>query len=344
VSRRGFLALCLVTLAAVAGAAALELVRSPADRPTLAGERVFPALADKLDQVARIAVVTPEARFTLARAEDGEGWISPSAGGYPVRAARVNALLVALSELELIAPRTARPALYHRLGVGPPGTPDSQSRRLTLRDAEGTVLADLIVGKQRHRRTGRRDRGTYIRRPDADRAYLAAGLVDLSDRVYPWLDSLLLDLDPARVRRVEIRRPDGGRLLAVRPGEGVPAMGLADLPAGARPDVAAVRALPKLLEGLRFEAVRRRPAVALPPPQSVAEVTTFDGLRVTARVHRLDGAYWLTLDAEATSAAGAAVRAEAERLSRRGPGWAYRVADYVGERLSQSLDDLLRPK
>ena len=355
-TRRGFRVLCLLTLAAVAGAVAVQVAQPAPDRPTLDGEKVFPALAGRLDAVARIAVTTPEGGFTLVRegGREGNGWIAASAGGYPAREDRINALLVELSALELLAPKTARPALYSRLGVAPPESSGAQSRRVTLYDRDGAVLADLIVGKQRHTRTGRRDQGTYVRRPDSARAYLAAGLIDLSDTVYPWLDSLVLDIAPERVRRVEITRPGGGRLLAIRPERGAPAMGLAGLSRGDRPDVAEVRKLPRVLEGVRFDAVRRRESVSLPAPRAVAEVATFDGLRVRLRVYRHAGADWLTLTARAGDGQagdgqaqdGATARTDAARLTRRGAGWryegwAYKVAPYLAERLSQSLPDLL---
>jgi hypothetical protein len=338
-TRREFQWLCALTLAAVLAAAVARLAQAPADRLDLDGARAFPELEARLESVARIEVATPETTFALARA--GEGWVAASEHGYPARPARANKLLVELATLELLAPKTAQPDLYHRLAVGPVDAPGSRARRVTLRDAAGAVLADLIVGKQRHARTGRRDRGTYVRRPDAARSYLAAGFIDLSDTVYPWLRSKVLDVAPERVRKVEIRTARGPRLLAIRPEPGVPAMGLAGVPPGARPSIAAVRKLPHVLEGVRFEAVEPAAGFALPPPVALATVETFDGLRVAVRVHQRMTTYWLTARASAMDGAGESVADEVAALAPRLDGWAFQVADYLGARLSQSLDDVL---
>jgi hypothetical protein len=338
-SRGGFWTLCLITLMTVVAAVAVQMARVSEDTIRLQGTRLFPDLEKRLNAVARVEIETPEARFTLAR--DGDGWMSPSADGYPVKRERANRLLVEVARLDLIAAKTARPELYSRLAVGDPTTPGARSRRMTLRDSEGRVMADLIVGKQRHARTGRRDRGTYVREPESARAFLAAGFIDLSDTVYPWLRSRLIDLDPERVSRVEITPRDGRRLLAVRPEQGAPAMGIAGLPSGARPNVAAIRELPEVLTGVRFDAVRSRADLALPPPLSEARITTFDGLRVSARVYRRMGEYWLTLSGDAAPEAAPGIQDEARDLAARTDGWAFAVADYLGERLSQSLGDIL---
>lgn len=342
---RSFLTLLALTVVVVLAAVLAHTTGGGTDRLPMTGERAFPALEDGLESVTQIAVETAESRFVVKRGGHGEGaergWVAASHYGYPARETEVNALLVELASLELIARKTARPDLHRRLAVDAPDRPDALGRRVTLRDAQGAILADLIVGRQRHRRTGERDRGTYVRRPGEDRAYLAAGFLDLSDRVYPWLRSKLFDVDPDRIERIDIRPVAGRRLLAIRPREGMRAMGIAGLAEGSRIQVPKVRKLPKILRGIRFDDVKPQDRVNLGAPQSLARVATFDGLRVRVRVHRVDGDDWLTFRVEAAPDAETAVKEALGAQRERLHGWAFRVAPYLAERFSRSLDTLL---
>ena len=339
-TRRAFLILCVLTALTIAAASLAQLHERRGDRLKLSGERVFPALSARLSEVHSIAIKSAKAQFVLKRREN-DAWVAASQHGYPVKSERVNRVLVALAELEIIAPKTARSELYRRIGVGQPDADSARSRQITLKTKSGRVLADLIAGQQRHARTGRRDSGTYIRRPGEARAYLAAGLLDLSDTIYPWLQTRIVDIAPSQIRRVAIHPRNGKRLLAIRPERGAPAMGIADLPPGARPQVEAVRELAHVLEGVRFDTVEPLEKARLAAPLAKARISTFDGLRVSVNVYRRLNAYWLTFDAAAAQEAPQSTIARAETLKARTAGWAYKVADYLGERFSQSLDSIL---
>jgi hypothetical protein len=268
---------------------------------------------------------------------DGEGWAVESEHGYPARTERVNRLLVGLANLEKIAPKTADPARFQRLAVGDPAS-DPLARRVRLTGDGGAEIARLIVGKQRHELTGRASSGTYVRVPGEARAWLAAGLVDLADDAYPFLDTALIDLPAGQVRRIEVARVGGGRLVAVRPAENAPALAIAGVPQGRELDVAAVRRLGSLLSAIKFDRVD--PADDLTGATRVAatRVVTFDGLRLDVRVFDRDGRFWLTL---AAAAERADAEADAAHLNARVNGWAYMIADYIAERLTRTQADVL---
>jgi hypothetical protein len=341
-SPRLVLALVAIAVLSAGGALVAERLRPEPAAAVLSGEPILPELRAQLSAVQRIRVRVGDGGYVLARAGDGDGWVAASAHGYPVKPERVNRLLVGLANLERIEPKTADPARFARLSVGDPER-DPTARLVRLTDAEGAVLAELIVGRQRHGLTGRADAGTYVRRPDGTRAWLAAGLADLSDGIYPWLQTLVIDVDPGAIRRIEITHAEGGRLVAVRPQRGAPALAIADVPAGRGLSVEQVRRLGSLLAQVKFDAVE--PAGGFRPDRRLAQsvVRTFDGLAVTLDVMRRDGRYWLQLraapDAKAPDRAAAEARAAA--LNARVAGWSYQVADYVAERLTRRLDDLL---
>ncbi len=336
-----FLILLVATLAVGAAAVASYLAERRSDTLDLAGEPLFPELAERLETVRSVEVVSPGGGYELRRR--GDGWVAASRHGYPVKAERVNRTLVALARMEKLEPKTRRAELYHRIHVGDPEAEGAKSRLLRLKARGGEVLAEVIVGKQRHGKTGRADSGTYVRRPGAARAWLATGLLDLSDEVYPWLRNEVVDLKAEAVKRVDLRPRDGRRLLAVRPERGAQAMGVADVPEGRQPDVAQVRRLGSVLAAVKFDDVRPENELDFRDPLARAEVATFDGLEVSTAVIRAGDAYWLEVAADAGPDATQAAREKAEAINERVDGWTYKVQAYIGERLSQSLDDMLTP-
>lgn len=317
-----FLILLLVTIAISAAAVASYFTQQRTDAMTVTGVPMLPELDGKVETVATIEVMTGSGGYTLER-RDGT-WVSLADHGYPVRETRVNRLLVGLATLERLEAKTARTELYPRIHVEDPDSPEATSRLVRLKDRDGTLLTEIIVGKQRHARTGQADHGTYVRRPGEARAWLAAGFVDLWDETYPWLDSMVLDVAPGEIERIEIDPAFGPRLLAVRPERGAEAMGVAGVPQGRRLDRQAVRDLGDLLSGVRFDAVRRAEDIDLSAPVAKARITTFGGETYEIETIRHGGAFWLRLPATPPHEA-----------------WAYRVQDYIARRLSRSLNDLL---
>ena len=96
------------------------------------------------------------------------------------------------------------------------GAPDAKSRLLRAESADGKVLAEAILGKRQHRLTGNQSAGTYLRRPGEAQSWLASGGVrPRAPRSSIWLDDQIVDLDPERIGRIEIR-PDAGAGYVVR--------------------------------------------------------------------------------------------------------------------------------
>lgn len=336
-----FLILLIVTVAASVAAVAATMSERRADAVALQGERMFPGLTQRIERVDTIEVTAGGYRYALKRA--GDGWVAETKHGYPVDEARVNRLLVGLANLERLEAKTKRPELYPHIYVEDPAREGARSRLVRLKDREGEVLAELIVGKQRHQRTGLADQGTYVREPGAARAWLGTGLIDLWDDERPWLKSRIADIPPGELKRIEPRPRDGPALIAVRPARDAEAMGIADVPDGAAPSVEKVRRLGSVLSGIRFDDVVPGGEIDFSDPVSRARITTFDGVALALEVARHDGVHWLRFDvgvaeeAEDMEAAKALAAEVAERLH----GWAFRVQRYIAARLSQSLEDVL---
>ena len=102
--------------------------------------------------VARLQAQISDGKRILAPSDDpvGAGRARRGRDAVPQRE-RVRELLVGLTEVRLLEPRTADPGLYERLGVDEPSKPGSTGLLVRVQDAKSDPLAELVVGRRRVR-------------------------------------------------------------------------------------------------------------------------------------------------------------------------------------------------
>jgi hypothetical protein len=214
--------------------------------------------------------------------------------------------------MRLIERKTAQPERYDRLQVEAPDADNAQSQLVRLESAEGTVLAEAIIGKQRYRLTGTEPSGTYLRRPDEAQSWLASGGVQIEPAVARWLDAEIVDLDPQAIRRIAIERAGEPGYVAARekPDDDLRVVDLAD--DEALKEDADLGQLAGALSSLQFEDVKPRDQLTWPAEQHTARIVTFDGAELTARLAQIGEEYWATFDARAVAPAQGAASAAAQ--------------------------------
>jgi hypothetical protein len=294
--------LVLAALTTVTTIAAVFAVLSQPTATTLqfVDEPAFPALRENPDAVAKIILSSPAGTITLVR-ETGDRWAALERHGYPVDRKRVRDLVVALADMRLIERKTAQPERYDRLEVEAPDAENAESELVRLEAANGTVLAEAIIGKQRYRLTGTEPSGTYLRRPDEAQSWLASGGIQIDREVARWLDGEIVDLDPEAIRRIEIQRAGEPSYAAVRdnPGGELHLTGLAG-DETLKEDADLTR-LTGALSSVRLDDVRPREQLTWPAEQHTARVETFDGVELSVRLAQIEDGYWATFEARAVA-------------------------------------------
>ncbi len=364
----------LTVLALGFGALAVHLVtrtRPETTAQTKAGTPLFEGLRARVNDVARVRVTTAEETYTLERTDVGWGLLEK--GGYPVDVDKVKALVVGLTELELVEEKTANPALFARLGVQDPGAEgDTPSRRVELLDASGSVLADLVVGRETPAR-GAGDGQVYVRRPGHGPALEARGRVRVEDGSSALLDREIAKLERKRVARVTTIHPDGEVLRVERPSADVADFSVVDLPEGAElawPGVAG--GVAGALEYLNLEDVRPADSAFDQAAAVRTRFEAFDGLVLETEsvdeegrvVLRVRASFEPSLrpaepagppeaesegegEAETESpptpelVSVAEVEAEVAAINARVGAWLYVVPGYSGSNLRKRMSDLL---
>jgi hypothetical protein len=203
------LGFCLAA-ALIAGAAVMI---DPGERTPEAlsdqGQPFYPQFTDP--QGARVIEVidydegTATARPLKVQFKENQ-WVIPSHHGYPADAEqRLAATAGALMELRkdiVVSDRLEDHATY---GVVDPLDSSAASltgrgKRVTLKAADDAVLAEFVVGKVVEGKAGYR----YLRVPGQKRTYAVKTDADVSARFQDWIETDLLKLEVADIRRVSI--------------------------------------------------------------------------------------------------------------------------------------------
>ncbi len=138
-------------------------------------------------------------------AQKGGNWIIPSHFDYPADGGtRVGETAGSVLNVPRGPMVTDDPKRHAELGVVDPlreGTADADGRgeRVTLKDAGGALLVDLIVGKQAEHADVR-----YVRDASEDAVFTAAVKADIQTAFKEWVETDLLKIDEADIRTLTV--------------------------------------------------------------------------------------------------------------------------------------------
>ncbi|MBM3811472.1 MAG: DUF4340 domain-containing protein [Acidimicrobiia bacterium] len=173
------------------------------------GEIFFPNFRDVM-AVKAIEVVDYEEAEATARplkVEFGRNrWVLTSHNDYPAEAkdrlAKTASSLLDLKREIVVSDRVEDQAKFGVIDPLDTRNPSlaGRGKRVTLRDAQGAVLADLILGSTLKDRQGYR----YVRTPGAKRTYAAKTDADPSARFEDWVESDLLRVSPADIEKMTL--------------------------------------------------------------------------------------------------------------------------------------------
>jgi hypothetical protein len=308
-----------------------------------AGKLMFPNLATRLQQAARIEVIHQGKPMVIEKREIAGQvrWGLADRGGYPVQETKLRSMLTALTELRLVEQRTADPTQFATLGVEDPNGKVSNSNLLRVLDASGKPILALIVGHRRVRSAGNVPEQVYVRRPNENRSWLAEGSLEVDADPQLWLDRDIMNIDHSRIAKVVVTRGDQ-TLEFARANDKLALTAPADHP---KLDDYKLEDVSRALELLTFEDVLPD---AAPPADAIGKsvFTTSDGLTVTASIYRAPPGPAPKPDADRdllarfSVAGGDKSKAEAGRLEARLAGWTYQLGAWKQNALVPSLKDL----
>jgi hypothetical protein len=350
----GLFALFGVTIAAVIVAIVLSLGgggNSSSD-PRI-NQPVMTGLTQRLGEVARLTVIRGDGKTTLWR-RNGV-WVVEEKNDYPADAGKVKTTLFGLAALRYAEPKTSKPDLYSRLDVENPDKKGSDAQLLTLSDASGKLMSEMIFGKRRYDIFGGGNDGIYVRKPGEAQSWLANGSLTLPTSTLDWVDRSITMIKGDDIASARFIAPDNSVVAISRAKPGAPLQLVGGVPKGKK--LKSSDALDDLARGLDYFTLDDvEPATAMPfPDKGVSEAiyTTHDGLTVTVYMIARDETtkddsgkattktkYWVKLIAAGTGSAAKA----AAKLNQRVAAWAYAVPDFKANTFKTRIGDLIEPE
>lgn len=341
----------LLALAAIlVGALALWFSREPAAGPgTLVGTKVLPDARARVNEITELRLAKGDGSKTSLR-RSGQAW-QVAERGYRADSGKVRKLLLDLTGLEVLEEKTEDPASYALLGVEDVKGPQAAGVLVEIVAPQATRT--LIVGRP----SGSRE--SFVRVVGRPVSLLVRPQLSIEADPRRWLDTALLDVDAARVQRVEVRPASGPAYAAVRERPGAPDLAIEPLPKGRElSGPSAATALASGLDDLTLDDVKAADPAAAPAPLH-ATISTFDGLVVEFAGHR-DGAHGLVTvaahyDAElakrfadqaraASLHAAPAVEKEAAAIAARAQDWQFELPAWKFDAIFRPVEEMLKPR
>jgi hypothetical protein len=310
--QKNLLILGTVTVAAL-GVAALALRNPDAAASKSEDARLFPVLAEHINEVTELRIEKGSKSATLKR--EGGRWKLADRGGYPAQFEKVKELAVRIADLEIEEAKTAKKSNHAQLGVEwpPPAKkegataegeeePESESALVTLRDAGGKDLAAVVVGKSEWR--GSKPK-VYARRLGEDQVYLCAprGTLSVVPDAKSWIEAKFVELQNDRVQDVTIEHADGERVELGRSAENHTQFTIQNMPPGKAERYAGVAnsVAQALGYGLQLEDVRPVTEVDFTrEPLAKTRFKCVDGLELLVETAKFEDKTWVRVAASFT--------------------------------------------
>lgn len=344
--------MALGVAAVVAVGAVVALNSGGSGSGAVSSERLFPALAAKVNDVGTVIVARKDDTTTIVR--KGDTWAVSDKNDYPAAFDKVRKLLVELAELRSLEQKTSTPDLFASLELEDLSQSDAKSTVVTLKDAGGGDLVSVVVGKVRVGRGGSSGDGVYVRKANENQTWLAKGRISLERGDVSWLDRVVIDVPRERVAKAILAQPDGSRVVVARPRATEKNFTLEGVPPGKKAKEWDVNQAATPLERLELDDVR--PAAGSPDAKQYAEIVTFDGLIARADLVEIDGQTWVKVSARYEQPASSPsdeevkegklknaddVRKDVEAINAKTSAWLYRLPDWKTDNLRKKLADLV---
>lgn len=365
-SVKNFVALCGFTIVAVFIAGWIVVSRPAIEASDFDGTLAFPGLVENLNELKTIKIHHKDGSFTLQSSDDG--WVFVERDNYPVQDSKIGELVVKLSRMEKVEPKTKLPERYDRLDLVRVGDKeDTRAKDVELLDGDGNVLASLLVGKRKFT-LGSSEGGTYVLFPNDAQAWLVTGELNPGARARDWLVREISDIKDDDIKRVTITHPDGEVLTISKAAPEDNNYMVEDIPEGMelRRDTIANDG-GRVLSNLLLDDVKAAADVEFSDDKTIQAVFEgFSGFMVTVDLIEDEDVNWVRfrgappaalLEEASASAPEAPESGEAEEdatgnakdwtaiiaeLNAKADGWVYQLPGYEVSGIKKRMADMVR--
>jgi hypothetical protein len=300
------------------------------------GERVFPELLSRANDVVTISIRDDDRTFTVERRGDG---FFDKDSGYAARPESFRDMVGGAASLTFEESKTSDPNRYADLGLGEPGKGlgDKAGREVVMRDAKGSVLANVFVGNRDNTVGGARG-GTYVRFPGQQQTYLARGEMRVPVPHAAWFEINLINFTRDRLAKLELKGAGQDDYILTSEPKGSE-LTLRTQVEGRAPDGGKVLRLSFMVDPISFQDVRA-PKGEVKPDARQYIATSHDGVRVTVTSVGDQKEGWVRMQVEATPEATDAVKKEVADLAPKMHGFEFKLSQNDIDQMAWTLKDV----
>ena len=322
--------------AVLAGAALMRQAQELA--PKFTAQPMFPGLAARADRIVEIGITNKSGGFHIRLVKD-KGWVVAERNSFPADANAVKAMVAGMANLEAVEPKTSRADWLDLLGLGAPDK-GGEATRISLADASGKPIADLLVGHTQETADAEGRNDLYVRRTGENQAWRARGFLSAKPAIGDWLDKNVMDVTRDRIATTSVTPAVGPNYAVVRTAKDQPDFQLLDLPKGRELAYGGVAdTVASAIVGFTFDDVAAASDVDFAKATALTS-RTFDGLIVNVKVAAKGGAQWASVSAQAATNEK---MAEAKAINARTVGWAFKLPQFKADMFLSTRDSLLKP-
>ncbi|MBS0241312.1 MAG: DUF4340 domain-containing protein [Proteobacteria bacterium] len=324
------------------------------------GAQFLPELTRNINSVAAIEVTQGGQTLTIDRS--GNSWKVRDRSGFPAKAEVARALLVALTQSQLVEPKTAVKDKLALLELEDPAGKAAKSRRIRVLDSSGKAISDVVLGKTKYDAFGSGKPGLYVRRVSEAQSWLATGEPKATAAIKDWIDTRAFTTDATKISKVTIETAGEAPLVIekgpppaeppkeTKPDE-KPAAGAPKPPA---PPAAKYHLASKLPDGKKLKKdvsvdtvadafasidlddIRKLDATPSGDKVQVIRLEQDGGPSVTFRLRKDGDASWLSFSAAGEGEA----KKKADEINARAQGWEMKIPSWKADQIGKRPSDL----
>lgn len=320
------------------------------------GDKMFPQLGNRVNDIARIAVRQGDDTITVER-QDGQ-WVLTNLSNYPADVGKIRQLILGMTDLIRLEPKTQNPELFEKLGVIEPKAGNTESRLIELTNGSGDYTLALIIGKEKPAKTSTRLSEYYVRVPQEEQAWLAQGNIPLPRAANEWLETQLINIALNRLSRLAVHHSNGETVIIEKSGPEATDFQIVEpkRPEKVRSTFTVNNMAQSMATLMLQDVTSKEAAVQDPQDHFTAELKTFDGLTVTLSVQKSGEDYFGVIGASAQAPVPPPATSEketatdsannpdpardAETINARGKSWRFKLSSFAVESIAKRSSDL----
>jgi len=319
---------------------------------------LLPEISKQINDVDRVELVAAGDRTVATMIRTGGQWQLEQMGGYRADWSRLQTLLAALAQANIMELKTEKPEYYPRLGVESITNDDAGGVLVKLGIGDRTTA--ILIGDEAQGRSGQ-----YVRLQQSPVSVLVDRRLDVPLELLDWVDSRIVDINASEVAEVEVIHPGGESLLVTRVSADQTDFELVGLPPDREIKSSwAVNSMGSVLSMLDMKSVHPQDSVDWSDAVKM-RLLTFSGMEIIADTVKSGDEYMLRLRATYPAADIATSRLEnpdtqgeqldierqamnevleaVEAFNQKVATWAYAISKQKYDVMVNTQETLLKP-